>query len=175
MNWPMRDLLDLIRWMLVGLFRSRTSLRAENLALRHQLNVLHRRSAKRPLFSNFDRLIFICLYRIAPRILDALTIVDPANVVRWHRAGFRLFWQWKSRRGAGRPKVLLEVRQLIREMSLANPLWGAPRIHGELLKLGIDVGQTSVAKDKTRHRRPPSQGWRTFLLMPMGSPRSICS
>jgi hypothetical protein len=160
----MRDLLDVIRWMLVGLFRSGTSLRAENLALRHQLNVLHRRSPKRPVFSNFDRLIFICLYRIAPHVLDALTIVDPATVVRWHRAGFRLFWRWKSRRRAGRPKVPLEVRQLIREMSLANPLWGAPRIHGELLKLGVDVGQTSVAKYMARRRRLPSQGWRTFLL-----------
>jgi hypothetical protein len=160
----MRDLLNLIGWMLVGLFRSGTWLRAENLALRHQLNVLHRRSPKRAVFSNFDRLIFICLYRIAPRILDALTIVEPATVIRWHRTGFRLFWQWKSRRRAGRPKVPLEVRQLIREMSLANPLWGAPRIHGELLKLGINVGQTSVAKYMARRRRPPSQGWRTFLL-----------
>jgi transposase InsO family protein len=160
----MRDLLNLIGWMLVGLFRSGISLRAENLALRHQLNVLHRRSPKRPVFSNFDRLIIICLYRIAPRVLDALTIVDPATVVRWHRAGFRPFWRWKSRRRAGRPKVPLEVRQLIREMSLANPLWGAPRIHGELLKLGINVGQTSVAKYTARRRRPPSQGWRTFLL-----------
>src|SRR3954452_13902028 len=160
----MRDLLNLIRWMLLGLFRSRTSLRAENLALRHQLNVLHRSSPKRPVFSDFDRLIFICLYRMAPRILDALTVVEPDTVLRWHRAGFRLFWRWKSRRGVGRPKVPLEVRQLIREMSLANPFWGAPRIHGELLKLGIDVGQTSVAKYMARRRRPPSQGWRTFLL-----------
>ena len=169
----MRDLLNLIRWMLVGLFRSGSTkpreraarLRAENLALRHQLSALHPRSPKRPVFSNFDRLIFICLYRIAPRILEALTIVEPATVVRWHRAGFRLFWRWKSRRGVGRPKVPFEVRQLIREMSLvANPFWGAPRIHGELLKLGINVGQTSVAKYMARRRRPPSQGWRTFLL-----------
>ena len=101
----MRDLLNLIRWMLLGLFRSRTSLRAENLALRHQLNVLHRSSPKRPVFSDFDRLIFICLYRMAPRILDALTVVEPDTVLRWHRAGFRLFWRWKSRRGVGRPKV----------------------------------------------------------------------
>ena len=84
--------------------------------------------------------------------------------MRWHRAGFRSFWRWKSRRRPGRPKVALEVRQLIREISLANPFWGAPRIHGELLKLGIDVGQTSVAKYMARRRRPPSQGWRTFLL-----------
>ena len=115
-------------------------------------------------FSNFDRMIFVCLYRIAPRILDAITIVEPETVIRWHRAGFRSFWRWKSSRRAGRPSVPPEIRRLIREMSLANPLWGAPRIHGELLKLGIDVGQTSVAKYMARRRRPPSQGWRTFLL-----------
>jgi hypothetical protein len=142
----MRDLLDLIRWLLLGLVRSRRSLEAENLALRHQLNVLRRSAPKRPVLSNFDRLIFVCLYRIAPPILDAVAIIEPETVIRWHRAGFRTFWRWKSQRRPGRPKVALEVRQLIREMSLANPFWGAPRIHGELLKLGIDVGQTSVAK-----------------------------
>ena len=159
----MQDLLNLIRWMLLGLFRSKTSLEAEILALRHQLNVLRRTSPRRPVFSNFDRMVFICLYRIAPRILDALTIVEPETVVHWHRAGFRSFWRWKSRRRAGRQSVTPEIRRLIREMSLANPLWGAPRIHGELLKLGIDIGQTSVAKYMARRRRPPSQGWRTFL------------
>ena len=159
----MQDLLNLIRWMLLGLFRSKTSLEAEILALRHQLNVLRRTSPRRPVFSNFDRMVFICLYRIAPRILDALTIVEPETVVHWHRAGFRSFWRWKSRRRAGRQSVAPEIRRLIREMSLANPLWGAPRIHGELLKLGIDIGQTSVAKYMARRRRPPSQGWRTFL------------
>src|SRR5436305_5347619 len=117
-----------------------------------------------PVFSNFDRLIFVCLYRIAPRILDAVSIVEPETVIRWHRAGFRSFWRWKSRRRAGRPQVSTEVRRLIRDMSLANPLWGAPRIHGELLKLGIDIGQTSVGKYMARRRRPPSQGWKTFLL-----------
>ena len=84
----MRDLLNLIRRMLFGLFRSKASLEAEILALRHQLNVLHRRSPKRPVFSNFDRMVFVCLYRIAPRILDAITIVEPETVIRWHRAGF---------------------------------------------------------------------------------------
>ena len=138
----MRDLLSLIRWMLLGRFRSKASLEAEILALRHQLNVLRRTSPRRPVFSNFDRMIFVCLYRIAPRILDAITIVEPETVIRWHRAGFRSFWRWKSSRRAGRPSVPPEIRRLIREMSLANPLWGAPRIHGELLKLGIDVGQT---------------------------------
>jgi hypothetical protein len=104
------------------------------------------------------------LYRIAPRMLDAFTIVEPQTILGWHRAGFRMFWRWKSRRGVGRPKVPLEVRQLIREMSLAVLFWGARRIHGDLLKLDINVGQTSVAKYMARRRRPPAQGWRTFLL-----------
>jgi hypothetical protein len=95
--------------------------------------------------------------------VNALVIVKPETVIRWHRAGFRLFWRWKSRHRGGRPKVPLEICQLICAMSLANPRWGAPRIHGELLKLGIDVGQTSVAKYMARHRKPPSQGWKTFL------------
>ena len=128
------------------------------MALRHQLNVLRRKSPKRLAFSNFDRLIFASLYRIAPNVLNALVIVKPETVIRWHRAGFRLFWRWRSRSRGGRPTVPLEIRQLIREMSLANPLWGAPRIHGELLKLGIEIGQTSVAKYMAMYRKPPSQG-----------------
>ncbi len=114
-------MLKLIWWAVFGLFRSRASLEAEILTLRHQLNVLRRKSPKRVAFSNFDRLIFVCLYRIAPRVVDALTIVEPETVIRWHRAGFRLFWRWKSRVRSGRPKVPLEIRQLIRDMSLANP------------------------------------------------------
>jgi hypothetical protein len=122
----MRDLLNLIRWMLLGLVRSRRSLEAENLALRHQLNVLHRRAPKRPALRDFDRLLFVCLYRIAPRILDTFTIVKPETVLRWHPAGFRSFWRWKSRRRPGRPSITPEIRRLIRQMSLANPLWGLP-------------------------------------------------
>ena len=159
----MGDLLKLIWWPVTGFFRSRALLEAENVALRHQLNVLRRKVPKRLVFSNFDRLVFASLYRLVPGILNALVIVKPETVIRWHRAGFRLFWRWKSRSRGGRPRVLLEIRQLIRDMSLANPLGSAPRIHGELLKLGIDVGQTSVAKYMARHRRPPSQGWKTFL------------
>jgi hypothetical protein len=120
------------------------------MALRHQLIVLRRKSPKRLAFSNFDRLIFASLYRIAPNVLNALVIVKPETVIRWHSAGFRLFWRWRSRSRGGRPKVPLEIRQLIRAISLANPLWGAPRIHGELLKLGIEIGQTSVAKYMAR-------------------------
>src|SRR6266851_5094396 len=133
----MRDVCSLIWLALIGPFRSRASLQAEILTLRHQLNVLRRKSPQRLTFSSIDRLVFAGLYRLAPGVLDALKIVRPESVIRWHRAGFRTYWRWKSRPRGGRPKTPLEVRQLIRKMSLANPLWGAPRIHGELLKLGI--------------------------------------
>ena len=159
----MVELLQLIWSVLMGLFRSRASREAEIVVLRHQLNVFQRKSPRRPTFNSLDRLIFVILFRIAPGITDALKIVEPETVIRWHRSGFRQFWRWKSRSRRGRPQVPLDIRQLIREMSLANPFWGAPRIHGELLKLGIDVGQTSVAKYMAKHRKPPSQGWRTFL------------
>src|SRR6267143_1239988 len=159
----MRDVCSLIWLALIGLFRSRASLQAEILTLRHQLNVLRRKSPQRLTFTSVDRLVFAGLYRLTPDVLDALKIVRPETVIRWHRAGFRAYWRWKSRPRSGRPKTPLEIRHLIRKMSLANPLWGAPRIHGELLKLGIDVGQTTVAKYMARRRRPPSQGWKTFL------------
>jgi transposase InsO family protein len=133
------------------------------MALRQQINVLRRTAPKRPRFSSIDRLIFVGLYRLFPNVRDALAILKPDTVIRWHRAGFRAYWRWKSGPRGGRPKVSPKMRRLIRDMSLANPLWGAPRIHGELLKLGIDIGQTSVAKYMARRRRPPTQGWRTFL------------
>jgi hypothetical protein len=168
----MQDLLNLIRWMLLGLIRLKTSLEAEMLALRHQLNVLRRTSPRRPVFSNFDRMVFVCLYRIAPRILDALTIVEPETVIRWHRVGFRSFWRWKSHRRAGRPSVTAEIRRLIREMSLANPLWGAPRIHGELLKLGIETARPPLRNTwhggGGLHRKA---GERSSSTMQTGSPR----
>jgi transposase InsO family protein len=160
----MSDIGRLIWCALIGLFRSRAALQAEILVLRHQLNVLRRKSPRRLSFSNIDRLVFAGLYCMAPAVLDALKILKPETVIRWHRAGFRAYWRWKSRPRGGRPKTPAEIRQLIREMSVANPLWGAPRIHGELLKLGIDVGQTTVAKYMARRTRPPSQGWKTFLL-----------
>jgi hypothetical protein len=107
--------------------------------------------------------VFAGLYHLAPEVLDAVKILKPETIIRWHRAGFRAWLRWKSRPRRGRPRTPDEVFQLIREMSLANPLWGAPRIHGELLKLGIDVGQTTLAKYMARRRRPPSQRWKTFL------------
>src|SRR5258706_12413829 len=108
-------------------------------------------------------MIFVGLYRLFPKICDALAIVKPDTLVRWNRAGARSYWRWKSRRRGGRTIVPAKIRRLIREMSIANPLWGTARIHGELLKLGIDIGQTSVAKYMARRRGPPSQGWKTFL------------
>jgi hypothetical protein len=159
----MSDLWGLIWRAIAGLFRSRGALQAEILVLRHQLNVLRRRSPRRVAVSNVDRVVFVGLYRLAPKVLDALKIVQPETLVSWHRAGFRAYWRWRSRRQVGRPKISADIRQLIFEMSVANPLWGAPRIHGELLKLGIDVGQTTVAKYMAKRRRPPSQGWKTFL------------
>src|SRR5260370_15918249 len=142
----MRDVCSVIWVALSGLSRSRASLQAEILTVLHQLNVVRRKSPQRITFTSIDRLVFSGLYRLAPGVLDALKIVRPETVIRWHRAGFRAYWRWKSRPRSGRPATALEIRRLIRDMSLANPLWGAPRLHGELLKLGIDVGQTSVAK-----------------------------
>ena len=159
----MRDLCSLIWCAVVGLFRSRVALQAEILVLRHQLNVLRRKSPRRVALGNIDRAVLIGLYRLAPKVLEALKIIGPETVIRWHRAGFRAYWRCKSRPLGGRPKTSADIRQLVREMSLANPFWGAPRIHGELLKLGITVGQTTVAKYMARRRRPPSQGWKTFL------------
>jgi transposase InsO family protein len=159
----MREACSLVWSVLVLLFQSRASLGAEILILRHQLNIQRRHLPKRLTFSAMDRLIFVGLSRLAPSTLNALTIVKPETVVRWHRARFRSYWRWKSRPRSGRPTVAVEIRRLIREMSVANPLWGAPRIHGELLKLGIEIGQTSVAKYMVRRRHPPSQGWRTFI------------
>jgi hypothetical protein len=152
----MREVCSLVWSVLVLLFRSRASLEAEILILRHQLNIQRRHLPKRLAFSAIDRLIFVGLYRLVPNTIKALTIVRPETVVRWHRAGFRSYWRWKSRPRSGRPTVPAEIRRLIREMSIANPLWGAPRIHGELLKLGIEIGQTSVAKYMARRRGPPS-------------------
>jgi hypothetical protein len=136
----------LIWCAVAGLFRSRASLEAEILVLRHQLNVLRRKSPHRIAFSGIDRMVFAGLYALAPSVLDALKIVKPDTVIRWHRAGFRAYWRWRSRSRGGRPRTPAEIRQLIYDMSIANPLWGAPRIHGELLKLGIEVGQNHGGK-----------------------------
>ena len=172
----MSDLCRLIWCALIGLLRSRAALEAEVLVLRHQLNVLRRKSPKRVALNSIDRLLLVGLYRLAPGVLDALKIVRPETLMSWHRAGFRAYWRWKSRPRGGRPKTAADIRRLIREMSVANPLWGAPRIHGELLKLGIDVGQTTVAKYMARRRMPPRRAGRpSFSIIPTVSHRWICS
>jgi hypothetical protein len=145
-------------------FRTRVVLQAEIIALRHQLLVLQRSSrGQRLRLRVFDRLFWVWLSRLWSGWQSALLIVKPETVIAWHRKGFRLYWAWKSRHRQGRPNVSTEIRDLIRKMSVANPRWGAPRIHGELLKLGIEVPQATVAKYIVRRRRPPSQTWRTFL------------
>jgi putative transposase len=149
---------------LCSLFRSRAALELENLALRHQIGVLQRSARKRPRLTQGDRLLWVWLSWIWGDWRSTLAIVKPETVVAWHRAGFRLFWTWKVRRGQpGRPLISREIRDLIRRMCRENPLWGAPRIHGELLKFGIDIGETSVSKYMVRGPKPPSQTWRTFL------------
>src|SRR5271169_1467905 len=144
-------------------FKSKCRLEAENAALRHQLIVLRRTVHSHVRLTNNDRWFFIQLYRWFPSILQVLTIVRPETLVRWHKAGFRSCWRWKSRSLGGRPQIETELRVLIRRMSVENPLWGAPRIHGELLKLGFEIAQSSVANYMVKRRGPPSQGWRTFL------------
>ena len=144
-------------------FHGRASLQIEVIALSHQLQVLER-SVKRPKLTASDRFLWACLAATWWSWRCALIMVQPETVIGWHRKGFRLFWAWKVRHGKpGRPAVPKEVRAWIRKMSRENPLWGAPRIDGELLKLGIDIGETSVSKYLVRRHNPPSQIWRTFL------------
>src|SRR5664280_197804 len=132
--------------VLASPFKSKSRLEAENAALRHQLIVLRRKVRGRAQLTNSDRWFFVQLYRGFPSILRVVTIIEPETLVRWHRAGFRRYWRWKSRSRGGRPQIEIALRTLIRQMSMENLLWGAPRIHGELLKLGFDVAQSSVAK-----------------------------
>jgi hypothetical protein len=151
-----------------GCLRSRATLHVELLALRHQLLVLERSRRGRLRLRHADRLLWVSMSRLWTHWRSALVIVKPETVIAWHRRGFRRFWTWKSRRRHGRPTVPPDVRTLIRTVSEANPRWGAPRIHGELLKLGIDVSQTTVAKYMVARRQPPSQTWRTFLANHLG-------
>ena len=150
---------------LYSILRSRTALELENLALRHQIGVLQRSARnRRPKLTVLDRLLWAWLSRVWSDWRSALAIVQPETVIAWHRKSFRLFWVWKIRRGQlGRPTLPREVRDLIRRMCRENPTWGAPRIHGELLKLGINIGESSVSKYMVRSRKPRSQTWRTFL------------
>jgi putative transposase len=144
-------------------FRTRAALQTEILALRHQLTVVQKNAPRRLRLHRTDRLLWVVLSRFWSGWRHSLQIVQPDTVIRWHRKTFAWYWARKSRRHPGRPEVAAEIRDLIRRMSHANPLWGAPWIHGELLKLGIEVAQSTVAKYLRRHRKPPAQSWRTFL------------
>ena len=156
-------LIRLLLGLLAAPFRSKSSLEAENAALRQQMIVLRRKLRGRVRLSNGDRLFFVWLHRLFPSITRALLIIRPDTIVRWHRAGFRRYWRWKSRGRVGRPRIDRDLRALIRRMSVENVLWGAPRIHGELLKLGFGVAESTVARYMVKHHRPSSQTWRTFL------------
>jgi putative transposase len=148
-----------IRAFIIG----RAAAAIENLALRQQVAVFQQ-SVKRPRLRPRDRIFWVMISRLWPNWRSALAIVQPDTVVQWHRKGFKLFWRWKSRHGKpGRPPIEREVRDLIRRMSKENPNWGAPRIVSELALLGHDVAENTVAKYMVRHRKPPSQTWRTFL------------
>ena len=159
----MLALLHLVGILFVDLFKSRSRLVAENLFLRQQLNIALRRAPPRLRLCGYDRVLLVLMTRVWPGLLSVAQVVQPGTILRWHRAGFRVYWRWKCRNRAGRPKIDRELRDLIRRMSKDNPLWGAPRIHGELLMLGFEVAQSTVSKYMVRGRRPPSQSWRTFL------------
>src|SRR5258708_14150986 len=153
-----------------GAVRTRTDLALENLALRQQLALLRRRST-RPQFGRLDRLLWVWLSNQWVGWREALHLVRPETVIRWHRQGFGAFWTWKSRRGrTGRPPVGSELGDLVRTMAFANPLWGAPRIHGELLKLGLDVSQRTLARLMPRRPNPPPQTCPPFLNTPLPHP-----
>jgi transposase InsO family protein len=159
----MNALIHLLLDLLAAPFRSKLSLEAENAALRQQIVILRRKLRGRVKLSNADRLFFVWLYRLFPAVTRAMLIIRPDTLIHWHRAGFRRYWRWKSRSRIGRPRVDHELRALIRRMSAENSLWGAPRIHGELLKLGFEVAQSTVAKYMVKRRGPPFQTWRNFL------------
>ena len=139
----MAGLANLLLGYVWSSFQSRERLKAEIIVLRHQLNILRRKAPKRPRLLGNDRALFVWLHHLFPSIAGAITIIRPATVIGWHRAGFRAWWRWKSRNLGGRPKVDRELRDLIRRMCEENRLWGAPRIHGELLKLGFTVAQST--------------------------------
>src|SRR5262245_50280855 len=159
----MLAILDLLAMFVVDLFKSRRRLETENLFLRHQLSIALRRAPPRFRLRGRDRPLLVWITRNWPNLLDLAQVVKPETILRWHRAGFKAFWRWKSRHRAGRPKIDRELRDLIRQMNKENPLWGAPRIHGELLKLGFEVAESTVSKYMIKHRGPLSQTWRTFL------------
>jgi hypothetical protein len=160
---------------LAGCFRSRAELELENFVLRHQIEILRRSAPKRVRLARANRFIFTLILRLWPRVAPSIRIVHPKTLVRWHRDGFRIYWRWKSRSRGGRPKVSGELRALIRQMCSDNPLWGAPLIHGELLKLGFEISQSTVSKHMPRRPRDPDHSWKTFLRNHMDCTAMDCT
>ena len=156
-------ILHALGMFVADLFKSRSRLEAENLFLRHQLSIALRRAPPRLRLLGIDRALLIWMTRLWPSLLGAAQVVQPETILRWHRAGFKAYWRWKSPNRAGRPKIDRGLRDVIQRMSRENPLWGAARIHGELLMLGFKVAQSTVSKYMVRRRNPPSQTWKTFL------------
>lgn len=159
----MLAILHLLGTLVADLFRSRCRLEVENLFLRHQLNIALRRAPNCPRLRGRDRALLVWLTWLWPSLLGLARVVQPDTILRWHRAGFQAYWRCKSRGQPGRPKIERKLRELIRRMSKENPLWGAPRIHGELLKLGFEIAESTVSNYMVKHRGPPSQTWQTFL------------
>src|SRR5207245_8174836 len=157
-------IIHLLATFMADVFKSRRRLEVENLFLRHQLNIALRRTPQRLQLRSSDRALMVWMTRMWPSLLGLTRVVQPATILRWHRCGFRAYWRWKSRARPGRPRIDRELRDLIRRMSQENPLWGAPRIHGELLKLGFELAQSTVSKNVVRRQTPPSQTLKTFLL-----------
>ena len=156
-------ILHALEIFVTDLFKSRCRLGAENLLLRHQLTIAMRQAPPRLRLRGSDRALLTWMTRVWPSLLGAVQVVQLETILRWHRAGFKMFWRWKSRHRAGRPRIDRGLRDLIRRMSRENPLWGASRIHGELLMLGFEVAQSTVSKYMLRRGSPPSQSWKTFL------------
>ncbi len=156
-------ILHALGMFVADMFKSRCRLEAENLFLRHQLNIALRQALPRPRLRGGDRALLVWMIRLWPSLLGAAQVVQPETILRWHGAGFKAFWRWKSRKRAGRPKIDRGLRDLIQRMSKENPQRGAARIHGELLMLGFEVAQSTVSKYMVRGGTPPSQSWKTFL------------
>ncbi len=169
-------MIQIIRLLLSQLaicLKPRAELHLENLVLRHQLDVLRRSASKRLRLTNADRLVLTWLLGLWPQVVRSIRIVHPKTLVRWHRRGFKIYCRWKSRSRGGRPKVSTELRALIRQMSTQNPLWGAPRIHGELLKLGFELSQSTVSKYLPQPPTGAGQTWKTFLRNHMHCTASV--
>src|SRR3989454_2777921 len=159
----MLAILHLVVMFVADIFKSRRRLEAENVFLRHQLNIALRQAPPRLRLRGSDRALLVWMTRLWPSLISAAQVVQPETILRWHRSGFKAFWRWKSQKRAGRPKIDHGLRDLIQRMSKENQQWGASRIHGELLMLGFEVAQSTVSKYMVRGGTSPSQGWKTFL------------